>query len=376
MDIISFIQYCESSRNKSDLLLKNNQNIWIEFFPSAKFDCIPPSNLSFNPDAELFLNSPIPHLFNLVHEAGQVGLASLADVSLVTPHGLLFDNDSRLMADSYHNKEMIKIPLREVQSMLSAGLHTNGPQRVVDKPAILLLGPWSWIYHHWLIEDLTRLWVFDYFPELKNYPLVVPGNLLDFHKASLDAFGINIQNVIPYDGSNWIFRRLLVPTFLAPGGHSRRQINWLRRNFFRAFDIKHRNIGKRRLFISRNDVETRQILNEREVIDFLQNYNFEVILSSKLSLSEQIETFSDAEIICGSSGSGLTNHIFAPKSATLIEIQPDTYINRVHWFSSNLCCQKYMFIIGHGETDQHDYVVSLSKLKLAIDMAIGKEFSN
>ena len=373
VDIISFKQYCESSSSINDLFLKDGRNIWIELFSRDKFDCCPPLNLSSNSDANLFLNSPIPHLYDLVHEVGQVGLASLADITLATPHGLLFDNNFRLIAESYHNKGMVKIPLREVQTILSSGLLTRGPSQIVESPAILLLGPWSWIYHHWLIEDLPRLWVFDYFSKLKDYPIVVPADLSDFQIASLDALGISGQDLISYDGSNWMFKRLFVPTFLAPGGHSQRQLDWLREKFFKAYVIKQKNIGERRLFVSRSDAETRKILNEREVVEFLQTYNFEFIMPGKLPFSEQIRIFSDAEIICGSSGSGITNHIFAPKSATLIEIQPDTYVNRAHWFSSNVLGQKYMFVIGQSEAHRHDYVVSLPKLKLAIDSATGKK---
>ena len=50
--------------------------------------------------------------------------------------------------------------------------------------------------------------------------------------------------------------------------------------------------------------------------------------------------------------------------------KPDTYINRAHWFSSNLLEQNYMFVIGRSETERHDYFVSVPKLKLAIEMAI------
>ena len=369
LDIISFSLFCETSEDYHSLLPKDGLNMWTELLPEVRFDCNPPLNLSSNPDAPLFLNSPIPHLYDLVHKAGPVGIAALTDVSLATPHGLLFDGHHRLIAESYHNQEMVKIPLREVQTILSAGLLKSGSTQTIESPAILMLGPWSWIYHHWLIEDISRLWVLDHFPELKNYPVVVPGDLSDFQLASLDALGVSEDRLLPYDGSNWLFERLFVPTFLAPGGHSRRQMDWLREKFFTAYGIKQKEVGERRLYVSRGDVGTRNILNEKIVVDFLQSYNFEVVIPGTLPFVEQIRLFNEAEIICGPGGSGMTNHIFAPMSATLIEIQPDTYINRAHWFSSNLREQNYMFVIGDGETEHHDYSVSLPKIELAIEMA-------
>ena len=370
LEIISYSLLCGIAEDYSSILPKDGLNMWAELFPTVQFDCRPPLNLSSNPDATLFLNSPIPHLYNLVHGAGPVGLASLADISLATPHGLLFDCKNRLISESYHNREMVKIPLREVQTILSEGLLESGPTKIIEEPAILMMGPWSWVYHHWLIEDLSRLWVFDYFPELKNYPIVVPGNLSNFQRYSLDALGVINDRLLHYDGSNWLFERLFVPTFLAPGGHSQRQMNWLREKLFTAFGIKQKLLGKRRLYISRDDVETRNILNEAEVLDFLKSYNFEVVVPGRLPLREQIGLFNEAGIICGPGGSGMTNHIFAPMAASLIEMQPDTYINRAHWLSSNLRRQNYMFVIGASETEYHDYSVSLPKLKLAIEMAI------
>jgi len=375
LNIISFEQLCETVEEHGGTLPKDNLNTWVEYFPKVHFNCHPPLNLLSNPDANLFVNSSIPHLYDLVHKAGPVGLASLTDVCVATPHALLFDGHHRLIAESYHNQEMVRIPVREVQTMLSAGLLEGEATHKISRPAILLLGPWSWIYHHWMIEDLSRLWVLDYFPELKDYPIVVPGDLSNFQRDSLDALGVNEDKFLHYDGSNWLFERLYVPTFLAPGGHSNRQMDWIREKLFTAYNIKKKESGERRLYVSRGDVGTRNICNEREVVDFLRSYNFEVVMPGELSLKGQLNLFNEAEIICGPSGSGLTNHIFAPKRSTLVEIQPDSYINRAHWYSSNLLKQNYIFVIGQNETERHDYSIQLPKLELAIEIAIGKLFS-
>ncbi len=372
LNITSFEQLCETVEEHGNTLPKDNLNTWVEYFPKVHFNCHPPLNLLSNPDANLFVNSSIPHLYDLAHKTGPVGLASLTDVCVATPHALLFDGLHRLIAESYHNQEMVRIPMREVQTMLSTGLLEGEATHKINRPAILLLGPWSWIYHHWIIEDLSRLWILDYFPELKDYPIVVPGELSNFQRASLDALGVHEDKFLHYDGSNWLFERLYVPTFLAPGGHSNRQMDWIRKKLFTAYNIKKKKSGERRLYVSRGDVGTRNICNEREVVDFLKSYNFEVVMPGELSLKGQLNLFNEAEIICGPGGSGLTNHIFAPKQSTLVEIQPDSYINRAHWYSSNLRKQNYIFVIGQNETERHDYSVQLPKLELAIEMAIGK----
>ena len=109
------------------------------------------------------------------------------------------------------------------------------------------------------------------------------------------------------------------------------------------------------------------MLNEDEIEKYLIKLGFETVLPGALSLHDQIQLFNEAEIVCGTSGSGMTNHIFAPPQAGLLEMQPDSYINRAHWFSSNTCGQKYAFAFGQSQSDQHDYHLPLEKLESALN---------
>jgi len=104
---------------------------------------------------------------------------------------------------------------------------------------------------------------------------------------------------------------------MAPGGHSRLQMGWLREKLFTAFGIQETKIGTRRLFILRRDVATRNIVNEQELISALKAWDCEIVVPEKLPLSEQLILFSEASIICGTSGSGMTNHVFAPRGRQL-----------------------------------------------------------
>jgi capsular polysaccharide biosynthesis protein len=370
LKIISLEDVYENLTDHITFFGDNTKNGWIEILPEQNVICRPPLNLEANYESSLFVNSLIPHLYNLNHRAGPVMLATLSNISLVTPHGLMIDADHQLIAESYHNKSMVDIPLREVKNMLSQDSLLDGPTMRIEGPAVLLLGPWSWIYHHWIIEALTRLWVLDVFPDLAKLPVVVPANLTSFQLASLLAMGIKKDQLLLFDGSNWLFTNLYVPSFMAPGGHSRPQMKWLKEKLFTAFGIEEKKAGTRRLYISRGDVATRNIINEQELISVLKSWDFEIIMPGNLPLPEQVELFSEAAIICGTSGSGMTNHIFAPRQATLIEMQPDSYINRAHWFSSNLCDQNYYFLIGHAVSAHHDYCVALGKLEHVIKMSL------
>ena len=99
------------------------------------------------------------------------------------------------------------------------------------------------------------------------------------------------------------------------------------------------------------------------MVALLNTYNFETVVPGTLSISDQVNIFNNASIICGAHGSGLTNHVFAPEGVTLIDMQPESYINRAYWFSSNICGQDYAFVIGRSETDRHDYRIEIESLE-------------
>ena len=390
MQVVSITSLCDQTFGYTKNLPANKSNFWIEFQPKNKFKCrsrmispvsdmkefLPknqskcflPENMEENIDPNSFKKLPIP--YDLEHKVDPIGLAGLSKVNLLTPHGFLFDSNSRLIGESWHNAQMVKTPLREVQTILSHGLLEREPTFRIKDPAVLLMGPWSWIYYHWIFEDLTRLWVLDAFPELADILLVVPAHLATFQKESLNALGINDNRLLLFDGSNWQFDRLYIPSFLGSPLHSLRQIDWLRTKLMGAFNVKPRDRGNRRLYISRGDASARRIINEKAIISMLKYYDFEVIVPGKLPLVDQVKLFNDVEIICGASGSGITNHIFAPRHATLVAMHPNSAIDRLHWFASNILGQNYGFIIGQSETIQHDYQISISKLQETIDIAL------
>ncbi len=87
------------------------------------------------------------------------------------------------------------------------------------------------------------------------------------------------------------------------------------------------------IYISRNDSKNRIIKNEKEVVNYLKKYDFEVYELSKFSFLEQIKIFSEAKIIVSMHGAALTNLMFCKPGTTIIEIAADFYEN---YKSSNL----------------------------------------
>jgi hypothetical protein len=79
--------------------------------------------------------------------------------------------------------------------------------------------------------------------------------------------------------------------------------------------------SSKRIIVSRGSSTTRRWLNENKCMELLDELGFKLIDPSKLSLSQQVEAFSNAEIILGPHGAGLTNIMFCNPGTKVIEIR-------------------------------------------------------
>ena len=82
----------------------------------------------------------------------------------------------------------------------------------------------------------------------------------------------------------------------------------------------------RRLYISRRDANSRNFVNEDELVQIMQRAGFQIVELSKFGFIEKIELFANAEIIIGLTGAGLTNLMFCSKETQVVEIFPSSYV--------------------------------------------------
>lgn len=82
---------------------------------------------------------------------------------------------------------------------------------------------------------------------------------------------------------------------------------------------------KKRLFVNRTKGATRRIKNENEVLHSLAKFGFEPLYTEAMSYEEQVKVFSQAEIVVGIHGAGLTNCLWMPTGGKLLELVPYSY---------------------------------------------------
>ena len=79
--------------------------------------------------------------------------------------------------------------------------------------------------------------------------------------------------------------------------------------------------GNRRIYISRRNARVRRVDNEAEIKPVLERFGIETVAMEEMPLEAQIDLVGQAELIVGAHGGGLTNMIFLPDEAPVLELR-------------------------------------------------------
>lgn len=194
-------------------------------------------------------------------------------------------------------------------------------------------------YYHWTLQCLPSLCLFAALKNLNSdLKLLLPSNLPGFAKQYLDMLGIDMGadvQLLPLQDRLFFAKQLLYPSFL--GGEfsfnvSPVMLEYLDCLYKRKIGSNAHNVensGKKRiLYCARLDSSNRRIINEPDVINFLEaNFEAEIFLSTGKSVAEQAQKFNSADILISPHGAGMSNLVFCKPGVTIIEIMPDKYIN-------------------------------------------------
>ncbi len=226
-------------------------------------------------------------------------------------------------------------------------------------------------YNHWLWDELPRIT-----NALRHIPVdtrfLVSSGAPAFVFDSLNAIGIQPEKIVcqSFDEESRV-ERLWFPT---PLGHSDWSatapdvITSLQRQVWNWADADPVR-GSRRLYISRSKASYRRAVNELEILQLLKDFGFETIYAEDLSWVDQVRCFAQAEAIVGIHGAGLTNMLFSPPGAVVVELHGP--VSRLHyWNMANVCGHRYACVCSEGssehETPESDIQVDLIGLRQAV----------
>jgi len=200
-------------------------------------------------------------------------------------------------------------------------------------------------YWHWMTTSLSRLYLLqrlESFTSFNDYLYIVNSLKHRFIRESLLKFGIVTNSCIEVgdDNASIYCQNVILPSRIHDEDID--SILYLRNN------LRHSTPdGINKVYISRTG--TRKILNEDEVIDVLSKRNFVSVQPENLSFYDQVSLFSGASVIVGPHGSGMTNILFAPDNAKVLEIRNRNYNGNCYLWLSNKLGFDYYNLYGVGQ---------------------------
>lgn len=271
----------------------------------------------------------------------------------------------------YCNRERIKYLSRSLDTVVPLTLFWNS-------------------YHHWIINGLPRLWALNQFEqETELEPqILVPANPPSWQIESLELIGYPSERVIEWTNRYVTADRIIIPSlprYIDPkvdlrteyhpqDEYSRNKIispkalQWLRKKATERVSNGAHSGFSRKVVISRGDVGRRMIKNRSQYEELLSSRGFKFYELEHMTVKEQVQLFSNADIIVGPHGMGFTNIVFSD-DCKIIEIFGDNYIKPSYYILSNLCDVSYSFMIGEQEGESRDSSIdiNISHLKPLLD---------
>lgn len=350
----------------------------VETHPAERLRCAPPLWTDHD-DAErrFFFGGHAPEAFDPTYRFPAATLAAFPHARVAGAGVVVVTGDRRVLADSFSADHVLEGDGRFLKRSLAVDLdgarHTipfvlhrpRGTVRRVEGPAVLVANHWQGNYHHWLVEVLPRLRAALEEPALAAAPVLVPADGPAFQREALDLLGVDPARRLPFDGGEWDVERLYVPS---PGSFAPHELRWVRARALAGLEAPPGAAGL--LYVTRADATTRRVLNEAEVVGALQARGFEVVSLTGMPFREQVRRFAGARVVVGPHGAGLTNVLFAPPGAALVELTPADAVNHCFWLMANGLGLRYTFLGSAPQGPARDVVVSVDRLTRAVDAVL------
>ena len=202
-------------------------------------------------------------------------------------------------------------------------------------------------YYHFLYDAIARYGVLEEsLPDAKIGAVVVPHST-GYQKQLLELAGIPGPWIQPRRGHTISADRMLVPSnpnwaLDAPPA----VVHWLRDRLPPSAAAAG---PRRRLYLTRGTApNTRRYVEEAELWPHLERRGFTRLDPGTLTVQEQIDVFSRAEMIIAPHGAGLTNVTFSPIGVKVLELFASTYVHIGLWAICKALDADYRYLVADG----------------------------
>lgn len=239
-----------------------------------------------------------------------------------------------------------------------------------EKKYLLLYDNWSWNnYFHWIIDALCRA-------ELvrrnlnEKFTILLPEASPKYLTETLKHYGYTDFEYLP-EGSMIKTDTLYSMNYAAWSGQQHPEILRSMVNYVKSVVSSKSPDGTNKIYVSRSRQFSRRISNENELLPILKKYGFEVHYFEGMSFADQITLMQSARYFVSSHGANMTNLIFLPERARILELLNNRKPNFCYWSVASSLQQPYYYQLCEIESADHllvDLAAFENNLKLMLSV--------
>ncbi|MDJ0554119.1 MAG: glycosyltransferase 61 family protein [Microcoleaceae cyanobacterium MO_207.B10] len=199
-------------------------------------------------------------------------------------------------------------------------------------------------HSHWLLQTLPKLEIFKK-AGIRPQKLVVQPTIKGYQKKALAILGYPEKDLIIGTPKQPLRCAELYATNIW-GGEIISDLD-----IYNELSVKcpPTEPGPERIYVSRQDSRNlRRFLNEEKVIELMKEYDFEIVIPSKLTIEEEVNIFRNAKVVVGALGAGLYNTIFTEPGANIIVLSDPWYVTGWILNIAALRHHNIGFVFGHN----------------------------
>ena len=218
-------------------------------------------------------------------------------------------------------------------------------------------------YFHWMFDALPRVDLIrraGFEPDRWYAPLGRP-----FHAETLRRAGIDPATVIDAAAAGHLRADRLIAA--GPPGDTGNPTP-AARAFLRGLfaDVIEGVRPFRRVYLSRGDAARRRVLGEDALFARLARLGYERHELGGRSAAAQARLFAEATHVIAPHGAGLTNLVFCPPGARVLELFHPGYVNVCYWSLANLGGVGYHWLAGEGPASPPGRCPGLTKADILV----------
>jgi capsular polysaccharide biosynthesis protein len=194
-------------------------------------------------------------------------------------------------------------------------------------------------YFHWVCDVLPKICLGKNILD-KKCSVVLPQYETKFQRESLKLLGI--KRIISLHNKTILIKKAIYISELYPSGNPRTAIFKSLKKKIKKKVLFDRS-KKRKIYISRRFALRRNLINEDIFEQKLKLIGFEIHNFQNYKFSKQVKIASEARIMLGISGAGLTNLIWMPAGSKIIDIRPKDQSLNTFFVMADLFKIKYYY---------------------------------